>query len=75
MIMKYDIEYLETVKRINTITIEVESEEQGEKIADELCKKAAEYNHPDDIFFGLEEMGVKVVGKCDGAEECEYEID
>lgn len=73
--MKYEIEYTETVKRCNTITIEVESEEQGEEIAEELYGKARNYDHPDDIFCDLREMGVKVIGMCEGAEDCEYEIE
>lgn len=73
--MKYEIEYTETIKKCNTVTIEVESEEQGEEIADKLCEKARHYNHPDDIFCGLSDMGVKVIGKCEGAEDCQYEIE
>lgn len=73
--MKYEIEYTETVKRCNTIAIEVESEEQGEEIADELYEKARNYNHPDDIFCDLSEMGVKILERCEGAEDCEYEIE
>ena len=43
-------------------------------IADELYDKARNFNHPDDIFASLGDMGVKVVETCEGAEECEYEI-
>lgn len=73
--MNYEIEYTETVKKSNTVTIEVESEEQGEEIADKLYEKARNYNHPDDIFCDLREMGVKVLEICEGAEDCEYEIE
>lgn len=72
--MKYEIEYEETIKRINSVTIEVEDEGEGEDIADELYDKARDFNHPDDIFVALNNMGVKVVETCEGAEECEYEI-
>lgn len=72
--MKYEIEYEETIKRINSVTIEVEDEDKGEEIADELYDKARDFNHPDDIFEALNDMGVKVVETCDGAEDCEYEI-
>ena len=72
--MKYEIEYEETIKRINSVTIEVEDEDEGEDIADELYDKARDFNHPDDIFAALTDMGVKVVETCKGAEECEYEI-
>ena len=73
--MKYEIEYTETIKKCNTVTIEVESEEQGEEIADELYEQARNYNHPDDIFYDLRGMGVEVLERCEGAEECEYEIE
>ena len=72
--MKYEIEYEETIRRINSVTIEVEDEDEGEDIADELYDKARDFNHPDDIFVSLSDMGVKVVETCEGAEECEYEI-
>ena len=72
--MKYEIEYEETIKRINSVTIEVEDEDEGEDIADELYDKARYFNHPDDIFVALNDMGVKVIETCEGAEDCEYEI-
>lgn len=72
--MKYEIEYEETIKRINSVTIEVEDEDEGEDIADELYDRAIDFNHPGDIFAALSDMGVKVVETCEGAEDCEYEI-
>ena len=72
--MKYEIEYEEIIRRINSVTIEVKDEDEGEDIADELYDKARNFNHPDDIFASLDDMGVKVVETCEGAEECEYEI-
>ena len=72
--MKYQIEYEETIKRTNSVTIEVEDEDEGEDIADELYDKARDFFHPDDIFAALNDMGVKVVEICKCAEECEYEI-
>lgn len=72
--MKYEIEYEETIKRINSVTIEVDDEDEGEDIADKLYEKARGFNHSDDIFAALNDMGVKVVETCEGAEDCEYEI-
>lgn len=72
--MQYTIEYEETVTRINSITIEVESEEEGDEIVEALGKNAGRYDHPDDIFFDLSNMGVKVVETCEGVEDCHYEI-
>lgn len=72
--MKYEIEYEETIKRINSVTIEVEDKDEGEDVADELYDKARNFNHPDDIFVALNNMGVKVVETCEGDEDCEYEI-
>ena len=72
--MKYEIEYEETIKRINSVTIEVEDKDEGEDVTDELYDKARYFNHPDDIFVALNDMGVKVIETCEGAEDCEYEI-
>ena len=72
--MKFTIDYEERVSRVNSVTIEVENEEEGESIADRLCDVAYYWVHPDDIFSALGEMGKKVVERCDGAETAEYEI-
>jgi hypothetical protein len=72
--MKYNIEYEEKITRINTITIEVDSEEDGDDIVDDLYCNVPDYDHPDDIFDDLREMGVEVVETREGAEDCEYEI-
>lgn len=72
--MKYTIEYEETIRRINFVTIEVDDEDKGEEIADELYDKASEFDHPDCIFEELNDMGIKIIETCEGAETCEYEI-
>ena len=72
--MKYVIEYEETVRRINSVTIEVCDEYQGEEIADQLYNKQGNFDHPDCIFDELHSMGVKILETCEGAEGCEYEI-
>lgn len=72
--MKYEIEYEEIVRRINSVTIEVEDEDEGDEIAEELYDKARSFYHPDDIFAALDDMGIEVVETCEGAEDCTYEI-
>lgn len=72
--MKYVIEYEEKVRRINSITIEVNNEDQGEKIADKLYEEQENFDHPDCIFEELHSMGIKILGTLEGAESCEYEI-
>lgn len=73
--MKYEIKYEEVIRRINSVTIEVEDEDEGEEIADELYDKARSFYHPDDIFDALYNMGVKkILETCKGAEDCTYEI-
>lgn len=72
--MKYTIEYEETIRRINSVTIEVDNENYGEEIADKLYDKSANFYHPDCIFEELHDMGIKIIETCEGAETCEYEI-
>ncbi len=72
--MKYTIEYEEIVRKINSITIDVKNEEEGEEVANKLYNKASRYDHPDCIFDDLRNMGIKVIETCEGAEDCEYEI-
>ena len=72
--MKYIIEYEEIVKRINSVIIEVDSEVEGKYIADELNDSARDFNHPDDIFIALDDMGVKITDTYEGDENREYEI-
>lgn len=70
--MKFKIEYEEEVKRINTVTIEVESEEEGEEIADHLA--VMRFQHADDIKYEIGKLGKKITDTCEGAEDCHYEI-
>lgn len=72
--MKYKIEYEERISRINSVTIEVDNEDEGESIADKLYDMADGWNHPDDIFCALSDIGKKVVERCEGADDAEYEI-
>jgi hypothetical protein len=72
--MKYQIEYEEKITKINTITIKVDNEEDGNDIIDQLYDKAEGYDHPDCIFEDLDDMGVEIIDICEGAETCEYEI-
>lgn len=72
--MKYKIEYQETIKKINSVDIEVKDENDGEEIADKLCDIVGSFEHPDDIFDILDDMGVKIVETNEGAEYCEYQI-
>ena len=72
--MKYTIEYEETIKRTNSITIEVEDTDEGEDIANELYDLARRFDHPDDIFYAVSNMGYEVLDTCEGAEYCTYEV-
>lgn len=72
--MQYVLEYEECVRKTNSITIEVESEEKGEEIANELYGKAMGFRHPDDIKMALLGNGIKIIGTCEGTEDCSYEI-
>lgn len=72
--MIYTIKYEEIVRRINSVTIGVENENDGEEIADKLYDRVKEFDHPDCIFEELHDMGIKIIETCKGAETCEYEI-
>jgi len=72
--MQYRIDYEEIVKRINSVTIEVADEAEGERIADTLADSAGKFNHPDDIMHALHEMKVPIVETCEGAEDASYAI-
>ena len=72
--MKYIIDYEEVIQKINSVTIEVEDEFEGDEIADKLEDNARNFKHPDDIFDALRDMGVEVIETCEGAEDCEYDI-
>ncbi len=61
--MKYKIEYEETIKRVKEIIIEVESKEQGDKIANILWDESDMYEKPEDIEKTLGMMNVKILEK------------
>ena len=72
--MKYEIEYEEVIRRINSVTIEVEDADEGEDVANELYDLSNRFDHPDDIFYALSNMGYDVLETCEGAEDCRYEF-
>jgi hypothetical protein len=73
--VEYVIQYVETIKRTNSVTIEVENENRGEEIADELFNKQGNFDHPDDILYEINKMGVKIIETGRGYDLCEYEIE
>ena len=72
--MQYTFEYEERISKINEITIDVVDEDEAEEILDSLEDKMYRFDHPDDILLELEDMGVRVLEYCEGAENCEYEL-
>lgn len=74
VIMEYVIEYEETIRKTNSVAIEVGCMDEAEEIATKLAEKAGGFRHPDDILCALSAMGVDVLGVCKGVEDCEYEI-
>lgn len=72
--MKYTIDYGEVIRKNNSITIEVNDEEEGEWILNELAERAEDFEKPDDIFASLRDMGVTVVETREGTEEYECDV-
>lgn len=72
--MKYEIEYEEIIRRMNSVIIKVDNEDEGDEIADELYRRSHEFDNPDCIFDVINDLGVEVIETCEGDEECKYEI-
>ena len=72
--MKFEIDILETVKKLNTYVIEVDNEEEGEEICKNIENDINEAIHPDDVAYAFYRQGVKIIEFIDGAEEAEYEF-
>lgn len=72
--MKYEIEVDEIVERCITYTIEVESNDEGEGIADTLQDYASEANSQEDLLSAFESEGVKVIKKEVTVADTEYMV-
>lgn len=72
--MEFKIEYEERINRVNNVTVDVKSEDEGELLTEKLYEAASNWDHPDCIFEALGEMGVPIIDKCIGTEDVEYEI-
>ena len=72
--MQYEIRVEETVTRLNSYTVEVESEEEGDTLINCIADDVEDANHPDDIPCIIEEAGYEITKIAKGAEEESYEI-
>ena len=72
--MKYMIEVEETIKRINSYTIEVDNEEEAEELLNDIESKINRSSCSDDIEEIIEDAGYEVVEYCEGAEDYECEL-
>ena len=72
--MKYEIEVKETISRINTYTVEVSSEEEGESLLNVIEEDIEGAIHPDDITYAIDNAGYEIIEFCEGSEDVEYEL-
>ena len=72
--MRYIIEVEETIRRINTYTINVDDEDEAEDLLDRIESRINRSEHPDEIAEIINNAGYKVIDYCEGAEDCEYEL-
>ena len=72
--MRYVIEVEETVRRINTYTIEVDNENEAEELLDNIGDDINCSEHPDDVYGIIYNSGYEILEYCEGAEYCEYEL-
>ena len=72
--MRYMIEVEEKITRINSYTIEVESEEEAEEFLDGIEWDINRADHPQDIIEIITNGGYEIIEYCEGAEDCEYEL-
>lgn len=72
--MKYMIEVEETIKRINSYTIEVNNEEEAEELLSDIESRINRSSCSDDIEEIIEDAGYEVIAYCEGTEDYECEL-
>ena len=72
--MRFEIEVNETVSKINTYIVEVDSEEEGESLLNMIEDDIDDVTHPDDISYVIQNAGYEIVKKIEGVEDFEAEL-
>lgn len=72
--MRFNIDIEETIRRINTYTVEVLSDEEGNRLLEKIESGIRNAVHPDDVSLVIQDAGYKVQEITEGVEECEYEL-
>lgn len=72
--MKYKIEIEETITRVNTYTVEAESEEELEQIVYAIEDAINSAKDRYDVLSAIQETGDGIIEFCEGEEKTEYEL-
>lgn len=72
--MKFEIEIEERIIRRNTYTVEVEDEDEGEVLLNQIYDEVNDATHSDDITSIISGAGYEIKEISIGAESPEYEV-
>lgn len=72
--MKFEIEIEERIIRRNTYTVEVEDEDEGDILLNQIDDEVNDATHSDDITSIISRAGYEIKEISIGAENPEYEV-
>jgi len=73
--MEFEINVIERITRVNTFTVEVENEDEGEALLNWIEDDINDAEHPDDVIAAIRSQGYTIIEQIEGAEDVEYELD
>lgn len=73
--MEFKIGVVERITRVNTFTVEVEDEDEGEALLNLIEDDINDAEHPDDVVAAIRSQGYAIIEQVEGAEDVEYELD
>ena len=71
---KIEIDIEETIRRVNTYTVEVEDDMEKWMVETVIEDAVRDAVHPDDVMQAFENAGYEAELTCYGAEDMEYEV-
>lgn len=73
--MEFEIRVIERITKVNTFTVEVQNEDEGEALLNWIDDDINDVEHPDDVVAAIRSQGYSIIEQIEGTEDVEYELE
>lgn len=73
--MEFEIRVIERITKVNTFTVEVQNEDEGEALLNWIDDDINDAEHPDDVVAAIRSQGYSIIEQIEGTEDVEYELE